>query len=64
MPLYEYECLECGKKFDVRRGFFEKAKDPVCPECKSEYTVRVFSPVSSAIGGSGGSCSPSPRRFG
>lgn len=31
-PIYEYECLKCGHKFEVIQGFKEKLlkKCPVC----------------------------------
>jgi putative FmdB family regulatory protein len=33
MPIYEYECLECGKVFEI---FQKIAEDPLteCPACK------------------------------
>ncbi|MFH1086975.1 MAG: zinc ribbon domain-containing protein [Chloroflexota bacterium] len=61
MPTYEYECAECGEKFEIRRGIFSKAADkPQCPKCKSERTRRVISaPAESRQSGY-----HAPRRFG
>lgn len=32
MPVYEYECRNCRKRFDVKLGVDEK-KEVHCPEC-------------------------------
>ena len=32
MPTYEYECLDCGKRFEVFQKVSEEKKD-VCPYC-------------------------------
>jgi len=42
MPTYEYECLECGVKFEK----FQKITDKpikICPECNGAVK-RVFTP--------------------
>lgn len=41
MPLYEYECPDCNKRFEVRLGLEEKKEVP-CPECGAK-TMRVWS---------------------
>jgi putative FmdB family regulatory protein len=56
MPLYEYECLSCGKKFELRRGIQDIDSDVKCPECGADRPRRVFSGF--ATGSSGGSCAP------
>lgn len=44
VPVYEFECEECGRRFE------ELARSDVqtvaCPECGSERTRRLLSPVS------------------
>ena len=35
MPIYEYECLKCGKTHEVMQKFSD-APLTVCPECKGE----------------------------
>jgi len=71
MPLYEYECGQCGNKFEMRKRFTEGASAE-CPECRAT-AQRVFSPVPIVFKGSGfyvndypkdggcsgGSCTPS-----
>jgi putative FmdB family regulatory protein len=53
MPSYEYECKKCGDRFEIRRGFFDKAKEEnPCPKCGSTSTSRVFSFFSGVSSGS------------
>ena len=33
MPLYDFECRECGHKFEAFRKMREAADDLTCPEC-------------------------------
>jgi len=51
MPIYEYECRSCGKRFD-RRQSFQDEPIRVCPECGGE-TRRVFQPAGVIFKGSG-----------
>ncbi len=39
MPIYEYECRECGKSVDIRHGFKEKIEQK-CAECGGELARR------------------------
>jgi putative FmdB family regulatory protein len=51
MPVYTYECEECGVCFDARQKFSD---DPIteCPECGG-YTHRVPQAVGIVFKGSG-----------
>lgn len=51
MPIYTYQCEECGVRFDVRQKFSD---DPVaeCPECGG-FTHRVPQSVGIVFKGSG-----------
>jgi putative FmdB family regulatory protein len=51
MPIYEYECADCSKKFEVRRGFHDD-DEVYCPVCKGKGR-RMFSPVTVIYKGSG-----------
>ena len=44
MPIYEFECAQCGNRFEelVARG----ADAPACVSCGSTETARLLSPVS------------------
>lgn len=57
MPIYEYQCQNCGQRFELYRSFKE-SHDPVkCPNCSSEAVERVISLYTTDS--SGGSCWPS-----
>jgi putative FmdB family regulatory protein len=43
MPLYEYHCLACGVRFRKRIPLQLVASLPVCPQCASPQTERIFS---------------------
>jgi len=60
MPLYEYQCRECGKRFETMRRMSERTVAPPCPECGSEEAELAFSaPAFLGGGGGGGSCGTS-----
>ena len=51
MPIYEYECRACGKRFDRLQSFKDEPVR-VCPTCGGE-TRRVIQPVGVIFKGSG-----------
>ncbi len=58
MPVFEYKCAECGKKFEE---LVSRADEPVaCPTCNSTDTEKLMSAFASpGSGPSGGSCTKS-----
>jgi len=44
MPLYEYECLKCGRRTEVLQRF-DQAPLAACPECGGEVKKLVSSPA-------------------
>jgi putative FmdB family regulatory protein len=44
MPLYEYQCLNCGKKTEVIQRF-EDAPLAACPACGGEVKKLISSPA-------------------
>jgi putative FmdB family regulatory protein len=52
MPLYEYECLKCGARFERLRQFSDP---PVksCPECSGKKVKQLVSSSSFHFKGSG-----------
>lgn len=51
MPIYTYQCDECGVRFEVRQKFSDEPIS-VCPECGG-HTHRVPQPVGIVFKGSG-----------
>ncbi|MEJ5351018.1 MAG: zinc ribbon domain-containing protein [Melioribacteraceae bacterium] len=52
MPIFEYRCNDCGRKFEI---FFKSVKDSEnvkCPKCFSENINKLFSMFSSSAGSS------------
>ncbi len=60
MPIYEFVCKVCGKRFSHLVLSADDQKDVKCPQCGSADVKRVFSPFgslgSSTSSSSGGSC--------
>ncbi|MBA7678864.1 hypothetical protein ES703_87142 [subsurface metagenome] len=57
MPLYEYECKECGSRFELLRSITASDSDLKCPKCGVKNPRRVFSAF--ATGHSTEGCAPS-----
>ena len=51
MPVYTYECENCGQRFDARQSFSD-APLSVCPNCGGKVR-RVIQPVGVVFKGSG-----------
>lgn len=45
MPLYEYRCRECDKKFTFLYGVIADNTDPQCPRCESRNLTKLMSRV-------------------
>ena len=45
MPVYEFQCQDCGKKFEIVATLAEKevGLDPTCPKCGRKRARQVFS---------------------
>lgn len=57
MPIYEYRCKLCEKRFELLRGFGQKDASAACPSCGSEQTRRELSVAAPhASSGDGGAC--------
>lgn len=41
MPIYEYRCARCGERVEVLVR--SMSASPVCPECGSRLTEKLFS---------------------
>jgi putative FmdB family regulatory protein len=46
MPIYEFQCHDCQKTFEVTQSVSEHEKGPVrCPQCSGTNVERTFSHV-------------------
>ena len=53
MPIYDYQCAECGTIYDVFHKVREVTEDVVCPQCSSSKHVRLISAPAVSVKGSG-----------
>ena len=63
MPLFEYQCMNCGKVFEVFTQRRELSSAPKCPACGKTDVERLLSSFSGTTSG-GGSCATSFPGFG
>jgi putative FmdB family regulatory protein len=64
MPLFEFECLDCGRNFEKLVFKASQDQDLTCPACgssKLEEKISTFSSASSSKAGvsSSANCAPS-----
>jgi putative FmdB family regulatory protein len=52
MPVYEYRCQKCGKRFEVTAHLDERDKLAVCPKCHGKEVELVISSFT---------CAPPPK---
>ena len=43
MPIYEYVCFDCGKRFEILRSIKEADSPILCNICQSNQTKRAVS---------------------
>ena len=58
MPMYDYACRACGKRFEEMRRIAERLDAPPCPACGSAETALALSALA-VFGGTGAGGSPS-----
>lgn len=61
MPIFEYKCNDCNKKFEVLHKSSANLEEVICPECQSKNHKKLLSSFSASTGSStydsGSSCS-------
>ncbi len=50
MPIYEYQCKDCGEKFE-KLVFLSHPETVYCPKCESENTEKKISAFASTNSG-------------
>lgn len=54
MPVYEYKCLNCNRRFEKEVSYKELSEyKPTCPVCLYSDCQRVYSPVGIIFNGNG-----------
>ncbi|MDQ7088449.1 MAG: zinc ribbon domain-containing protein [Acidobacteriota bacterium] len=59
MPIYEFQCKECGESLEALRRMGQGAEGLQCPRCGSHELVQKLSSFATS-GGAAPSCSTSP----
>jgi putative FmdB family regulatory protein len=61
MPIYEYQCEECGERFELFVRSPSRQIEPICPKCggqKVKKSVSLFGVAGTHGGTSADACSP------
>ncbi|NWF99877.1 MAG: zinc ribbon domain-containing protein [Thermoanaerobaculaceae bacterium] len=65
MPLYEYQCRVCGKRFEVLQRLGESSAGLQCPSCASTDVEKRLSTFAAKVGAAPAPCgAPSPSSCG
>ena len=51
MPIYEFECADCGKPFEALVFTSSKISEVTCPTCKSRNINKKISTFASRLSG-------------
>jgi len=58
VPVYEYQCAECGERTERLEGLGEDSSGERCGSCRIGMIKKVFSPFGTGPKGGSESCSP------
>jgi putative FmdB family regulatory protein len=62
MPLYEYQCKKCNRKFETLVSTSKTNDQVECPSCGSDETTKLLSSFCASVGAKNtsnkSSCSP------
>lgn len=59
MPIYEYRCDECGRRFEKLIRSLNRPPEIICPQCQSGQVQRLISAPAAHTGSeSGGAAEP------
>lgn len=62
MPIYEYQCDECGERFELFVRSVAQREAPTCPKCRSQRVRKAISLF--GVGGAGRSSKTGPASCG
>lgn len=57
MPLYEYECPECGTRIEVLQKLGEGGESLICQQCSGVGLRKILSCCATQVAGSSGASS-------
>jgi len=57
MPIYEYQCAQCGERFEARQSFGEDGSRLNCPKCEAPNPQKLLSSFFTPSSGAGASSS-------
>lgn len=57
MPIYEYQCMQCGEKFEARQSFGQDCSGLNCPKCQAPNPRKLVSSFFSTSSGAARSSS-------
>lgn len=49
MPIFEYKCNDCGRKFDILHKSSSNLQEVVCPDCQSTNSKKLLSSFSASV---------------
>jgi putative FmdB family regulatory protein len=49
MPIYEYKCNNCNKKFEYFHKSIKSEEHVICPQCNSSEIKKVFSKFAASV---------------
>jgi putative FmdB family regulatory protein len=61
MPIFEYQCPDCGEEFEEIRRHAERDEPIPCPKCSGRRPQRQISLFASSFAGAVAAASCSPR---
>lgn len=64
MPMYEYRCRDCGRRFEVLQRMGAGAEGVECPACGAENAEKLLSTFAASIAASSGPSCAGPTSSG
>jgi len=56
MPIYEYQCPDCGHRFELLRSFKDGRAPASCPRCGADESRRLLSVFAAPASADGDAC--------